>query len=221
MTTTVLFLDLSRFTALTDIHGDQTAVDVADHFITSATSAADEIGGRLVKTLGDGALFVFDTPAAAIQAADATSHRLHDAESMPEMTGGAATGPVIDRDSDVFGATVNLAARLADLAPSGEMRVDEATARAAAEDRWQVEPLGPVEVRGFHEPRAVFRLLLCHPEDCVVDPVCGMRITPGPATPTSIDDNGGQVWFCSATCRDRFLDSATAGKGDDEERVDD
>lgn len=208
MTTTVLFLDLSRFTALTDIHGDQTAVDVADQFISSATSAADEVGGRLVKTLGDGALFVFDDPAAAIRAAEATSHRLHGVESMPEMTGGAATGPVIDRDGDVFGATVNLAARLADLAPAGELRVDDTTARAAAHDDWQVEPLGPVEVRGFHEPRTLFRLLLCHPDDCVVDPVCGMRITPGPSTP-SMTAGGAQLWFCSTTCQARHRSAIT------------
>lgn len=217
--TTVLFLDLSQFTALTDIHGDQTAVDVADQFVAAASTATEANGGRLVKTLGDGALFVFDQPADAVRAADATSHRLHDIASMPEMTGGAATGPVIDRDGDVFGATVNLAARLADLAPAGELRVDEATARAAAEDGWQVEPLGPVGVRGFHEPRAVFRLLLCHPEDCVVDPVCGMRLTPGPSTPTATV-GGVRLWFCSDRCQNQLRERrSTAGGRDDEDRV--
>lgn len=211
-TTTVLFLDLSRFTALTDVHGDQTAVDIADQFIGAARDAAASSGGRLVKTLGDGALLVFDRPDGAVRAADETSHRLHELASMPEMTGGVATGPVIDRDGDVFGATVNLAARLADLAPSGELRVDETTARAAAEDDWQVEPLGPVEIRGFHEPRALFRLLLCHPDDCVVDPVCGMRITPGPTTPTLTIDQE-QIWFCSDTCRDRHAASLATAKG--------
>lgn len=200
--TTALFLDLSRFTALTDVHGDEAAVDVADQFITAVIDAVASTGGRLVKTLGDGALLVFADPQAAIRAADETGHRLHDLGSMPEMTGGAATGPVIDRGGDVFGATVNLAARMVDLAPSGELRVDEATARAAAQDGWRVEPLGPVDIRGFQEPRTVFRLLLCHPDDCVVDPVCGMRITPGPTTPTFTTDQG-QVWFCSDSCRDR------------------
>lgn len=212
-TATVLFVDLSRFTALTDVHGDQAALDVVDQFVSAASAATREFGGRLVKTLGDGALLVFDDPSAAVWAADATSHGLHDLDSMPEMTGGAATGPVIARDSgDVFGSTVNLAARLADLATDGELRVDDATARAAAADGWQVEPLGPVQVRGFGDPRSLFRLLLCHPDDRVVDPVCGMRITPGVSTPTFAtgDDT---TWFCSRSCRDRHA-AAVAARGD-------
>lgn len=201
-TTTVVFLDLSRFTALTDVHGDEVAVHVVDRFVDAVQAAADG-HGRLVKTLGDGVLLTFDDPGAAIRAADATSHRLHDLGGMPELTGGVTTGPVIERPGDVFGATVNLAARLADLAPSGELRVDEPTARRAAADGWQVEPLGLLEVRGFHEGQSVFRLLLCHPDECVTDPVCGMRLTPGPTTPSTIDDEQ-RLWFCSERCRDRF-----------------
>jgi YHS domain-containing protein len=67
-----------------------------------------------------------------------------------------------------------------------------------------VEPLGATEIRGFHDSVAVFRVLLCHPEDCVTDAVCGMRITPGPGTPTSTVA-GVSMSFCSATCQVRFL----------------
>ncbi len=211
--TTVLFLDLSRFTALTDVHGDHAAIDVADRFIAAARSAVEANSGRLLKTLGDGALLVLDDPGAAIRTADETSHRLHDLGAMPEITGGVATGPVIDRDDDVFGATVNLAARLADLAPPGELRTDEPTARAASADGWQIEPLGPTAIRGFHELQPLFRLLLCHPDDCVTDPICGMRITPGPSTPTLLAPDG-QLWFCSTACIDRHR-SATRTEADE------
>ncbi len=200
--TTIMFLDLSRFTALNDIHGDETAVGVLDQF-TDAVRAATAGAGRVVKTLGDGVLLACPDPAAAISVADATSHRLHDLADMPELTGGITTGTVIERDGDVLGTTVNLAARLADLAPSGELRVDETTARAASTAGWQVEPLGPVEIRGFHEPVTVFGLLLCHPTDCVTDPVCGMRLTPGSNTP-QVAHNGATVWFCSPSCQQRF-----------------
>lgn len=199
---TIVFLDLTRFTALTDAHGDQTAAAVIDRF-TGAVATALEGHGRLVKTLGDGALLEVDDPATAIAVADDVSHQLHDSDQMPEVTGGIATGPVVDRGEDVLGAVVNLAARLADLAPAGELWVTEPAARAAAAAGWKVEPLGLVDIRGFHEPVAVFRVVLCHPDDCVTDPVCGMRITPGVRTPQWTED-GRTRWFCSSTCEQRF-----------------
>lgn len=200
---TIVFLDLTRFTALTDAHGDDAAAAVVDRFVDAVTAAVAG-RGRLVKTLGDGVLLEARDAAAAIEVADDVSHRLHDAERMPEVTGGIATGTVVDRGEDVLGAVVNLAARLSDLAPPGELRVTEHAARAAADAGWQVEPLGTTEIRGFHDPVAVFRVLLCHPEDCVTDPVCGMRITPGAGTPASTA-TGGSISFCSATCQERFL----------------
>lgn len=199
---TIVFLDLTRFTALTDAHGDDAAATVVDQFLDAVTAAL-EGRGRLVKTLGDGALLEFIDAGAAIAVADEVSHRLHDLEQMPEITGGIATGTVVDRGDDVLGAVVNLAARLADLAPSGELRVTDGAARAAASAGWQVEPLGALDIRGFHEPVTVFRVVLCHPDDCVTDPVCGMRITPGAGTPRR-DAQDRTSWFCSATCEERF-----------------
>lgn len=199
---TIVFLDLTRFTALTDAHGDEAAAAVIDRFIDDVAAALDG-RGRLVKTLGDGVLLEANDPATAITVADDVSHRLHNSDRMPELTGGIATGAVIDRGDDVLGAVVNLAARLADLAPPGELRVTEEAARAAAGVGWQVEPLGPIEIRGFHEPVAVFRVLLCHPADCVTDPVCGMRITPGADTPR-VSTDGRTVAFCSSSCEQRF-----------------
>src|SRR5690606_11580669 len=117
----------------------------------AAVTAALEGRGRLVKTLGDGVLLELSDAGTAIAVADEVSHRLHDIEQMPEITGGIATGTVVDRGDDVLGAVVNLAARLADLAPSGELRVTHVAARAAASAGWQVEPLGAVDIRGFHE----------------------------------------------------------------------
>ena len=199
---TIAFLDLTRFTALTDAHGDDTAATVVDRFL-GAVTAALEGRGRLVKALGDGVLLDMIDASSAIDVADDVSHRLHDLEQMPEVTGGIATGTVIDRGEDVLGSVVNLAARLADLAPAGELRVTEAAARAAAAAGWQVEPLGALDIRGFHEPVTVFRVVLCHPDDCVTDPVCGMRITPGPDTPRA-DVHDPASWFCSSACADRF-----------------
>ena len=200
---TVMFLDLCRFTSLNDTHGDTMAVEVIDRF-SDAVHASLAGRGRLVKTLGDGVPLELVSPGAAIAVADGVTRALHAAADMPELAGGIATGPVIERDGDVLGATVNLASRLAGLAPAGELRVTTPSAHAAAEGGWQVEPLGPVPVRGFHDLLDVFAVVLCPPDHCIVDPVCGMRISPGATTPTVLRDGKTQS-FCSLGCADRFM----------------
>ena len=211
---TIMFLDLSRFTALTDVHGDGTAVEVVDHF-TSAVRLGVAGRGRVVKTMGDGVLLDMDGPSAAIEAAEAVSSALHALPGMLDLTGGIATGPVIDHHGDVLGATVNLASRLANLAPAGELRVTAPAARAAAEGGWRVEPLGRVSIRGFHEPVNAFAVAFHRPPGGAVDVVCGMRITPGPATP-ALDREGSTWWFCSPRCRERFRRSPLPYLGEHE-----
>ncbi len=199
---TIMFLDLTSFTALNDTHGDDTAVAVLDLFVDAVEHAVAG-RGRIVKTLGDGVLLRMSSPQDAVEVAHAVSVRLHDHDRTPELTGGATTGPVVERDGDVLGATVNLASRLAALATAGELWMTDPPARAASIVGWAVEPLGPTPIRGLREPVSVHRVMLCEPDRCVVDPVCGMRITPGPTTPTIVIDTR-QFWFCSPTCHQQL-----------------
>jgi adenylate cyclase len=71
---------------------------------------------------------------------------------------GVHAGPVIERDLDLFGRTVNLASRIADAAGPGEVLVSEAVAEAVdgATDRF--ERIGMVELKGIPEPVELFRV---------------------------------------------------------------
>ena len=65
---TVLFADLSGFTALTETHGDDDAADiVARLYALAQTSLGGE--ARLVKTIGDAVMIVAHQPADAIATA--------------------------------------------------------------------------------------------------------------------------------------------------------
>src|SRR3546814_12039957 len=89
------------------------------------------------------------------------------------------------------------------LAAAGERRATDPAARAAAAAGWQVEPLGLTLIRGLHDPVCIHRVILCPAQDCDTDPVCGMRISPGPATPSEVV-NGRPLWFCSPPCLERL-----------------
>ena len=61
-------------------------------------------------------------------------------------------------DYGVIGNVTNLAARLSDAAKGGEI-LTTATVRAELRERFGFEPVGELEIAGFHAPQAAFRLI--------------------------------------------------------------
>jgi class 3 adenylate cyclase len=122
--TTVLFADVTGSTRLYEAAGDNKALEVIGNCIETLRRAVDAAGGRVVKTMGDEMMALFSTPD---QAADAAT-RMHVAiDALPVVDGhklavriGFHAGPVIQRDNDVFGDTVNIASRLAEQATQGQ-----------------------------------------------------------------------------------------------------
>lgn len=161
---TIAFADLVGYTRMTDVQGDQRAVDAASRLQELAEAAARAHGGRVVKLLGDGAMFRFDgtdTAAAAM---------LELAETIPASGLGPAhlgleTGPIIERDGDQFGRTVNLAARIASAAGAGEVLAGpDAAAALATDDRFALVEGGERQLKGFSPPIAVWRVARRHGE---------------------------------------------------------
>ena len=77
---------------------------------------------------------------------------------LPPAHVGIHTGPVIAQDGDVYGRTVNLAARIASYAQAGQVMVSEDTARRSGhDDTLRFQPLGPVELKGVARPLALYQ----------------------------------------------------------------
>jgi class 3 adenylate cyclase len=154
----IVFVDLSGFTRLTRERGDESAVRAA----TSLQRRADEVarlhGGRLVKLLGDGAMLRLTDATAGVAAALDLVEAM-DGEGVLSSHAGVHTGPVIERDRDVFGQTVNLASRIADVAEPGEVLTTEAVveATASAEATFGFERIEDTELEGLPGPVALFR----------------------------------------------------------------
>jgi adenylate cyclase len=144
----IAFVDLSGFTALTEAHGDELAADVAGRLQELADGAARDAGGRVVKLLGDGVLLRFDGAADAIRSVLRLVDDIGDA-GLPPAHAGIAAGLVVVRDGDVYGRTVNLAARIAGEAGPGEVVVEEGAVIALPAGTARFEPLGRVALKGF------------------------------------------------------------------------
>jgi class 3 adenylate cyclase len=151
----VAFVDLSGFTRVTEEHGDEVAVRLATSLQRVAETAAADHDGRLVKLLGDGAMLWFPDAERGVLASLATVQGLSAGTVPPHA--GVHAGPVIERDLDLFGRTVNLASRIAEAAGAGEILVSEAVVDAVDLPKVTFERTDRVELKGVPEPVVLFR----------------------------------------------------------------
>ena len=114
----IAFVDLAGYTRLTETGGDELAARSAARLAELADAAARPLGGRLVKLLGDGAMLHFRDPRGAVRATLDLVDAIADA-GLPPGHAGISAGPLVGRDGDYFGHTVNLAARLSGVATAG------------------------------------------------------------------------------------------------------
>ncbi|MEU4516200.1 adenylate cyclase regulatory domain-containing protein [Nonomuraea wenchangensis] len=115
------FADLVSFTSRSRELDERELAALVEGFESRASDVVASHGARLVKTLGDEVLFT--APGAAQAAAIAL-----DLVEGDELRIGLAYGPVVPMMGDVFGTTVNLAARLTAIARPGSVLVDAALA---------------------------------------------------------------------------------------------
>ena len=119
----MLFADLTGYAVMTEARGDTAAADLAMRFVALARASLAH-GARLLKTLGDGVLIVAPDTAAGHATALRLRELLRQEPELLPVRIGLCEGPVVWRENDVFGATVNRAARLVDAAAPWEIRED-------------------------------------------------------------------------------------------------
>jgi len=200
---TFAFVDLAGYTALTEAHGDQSAADVAAAFYALADGALAG-GTHVVKHIGDAVMLVAARTADCAETVLAMFDRAQEVPGFPALRAGLCAGTATERGGDYFGATVNVAARVASHARPGEVLCGASVARAAADDEaLVVTPLGSVALKNVVEPVALFRLGRAGVAGGLsrVDPVCRMRLGPEPVT---LDLEGTRYYFCSVSCAERF-----------------
>ncbi len=117
---TILFADVAGSTQLYEKVGDAVAQKTIAQVLSFMSDICTEHQGTLVKHIGDEILCRFDDSLAAALACSKIQAEMKNNEEMADLglqvRMGMNTGPVILADNDVFGDTVNVAARMASLA---------------------------------------------------------------------------------------------------------
>jgi len=144
------FVDIAGFTSFSNMEGDDRAVEELSRFRSIVRAVGSGTGVRVAKWLGDGAMLVALEPVSMVAAILDIMRRMKRAELALPLHAGVAQGHVIlFEGDDHIGSTVNLAARLADVAGSWQIFAPMDTLPGLAGSE---APVGLVDVAGFQEP---------------------------------------------------------------------
>ncbi len=154
---TVLFTDIAESTTLTQSLGDKAALAMLGVHDTIVRDALSALGGREVKHTGDGIMASFVSTAGAVRCAiqiqrELDKHGQTNPERPLKVRVGAAAGEPVEQHNDLFGSTVQLAARLCAHAQPEQILVTNAIAELCIGKGLRFEDLGEVVLKGFGYP---------------------------------------------------------------------
>ena len=149
---TVGFADVVGSTELVRAGSVATLARMVRQFEEQVWDLVTRAGGRVVKLIGDEAMFVVEDPAAACRVALELIDR-----SVHPVRVGLAHGAVLGLFGDYYGETVNLAARLVAVAQPSSALVSDSVRRAAGDAfTFELQPNQPL--KGFTEPVRMYSL---------------------------------------------------------------
>jgi class 3 adenylate cyclase len=209
------FVDVSGFTALTEHEGDEHAVDVLTAFRALLRDICSRRGVRIAKWLGDGAMLVgVDT--APLLATILELHYVVCEVSSPVQTvsirSGITSGEVILMEGDDYiGHSVNVAARLCDLAQGGEALATPSVLEKLP--RWgAVLTHRDIALRGVERPVPASSIgMAMVGSSRQRDPICGIPLSEATAEETAENVRGFSVLFCSPGCLDTWQRRPNSG----------
>lgn len=144
------FCDLAGFTKLSRQLSRMELARLTETFEETASGVIADLGGRVVKTIGDEIMYYAFDAATAVDIGLTLIDKLAEIDDLPAVHAGVATGPVLLRFGDVYGSTVNIASRLTGIARPDTLLVDKETASALeGSDRFTAKQTRPRRVSGY------------------------------------------------------------------------
>jgi adenylate cyclase len=159
-THTFLFADISGYSLLAELDGDEAAANVAIGLTARASCLARAHRAEVIKCLGDGVMVHARNAGDAVQLGLDLLASWKEDPSLPPVHIGVHTGPALERAGDWWGSTVNTAARVAAAAEAGQLLLTDATRVAAGRmDATRLRGLGRRRFKNMPFPIEVFEAL--------------------------------------------------------------
>ena len=166
---TILLTDIKGFTDKTSNKSRSQIQEMLDRHRDIVLPVLESRGGKLIKTIGDAFLMVFESPTDAVLSGVAVQdalakHNLDKPESdRLEVRIAINTGEVNLADNDIFGEPVNITARIEGVAQAGEVFFTEAVYLAMNKTEVPSSEVGQLQLKGIREKVRVYKVKREHP----------------------------------------------------------
>ena len=160
---TILFTDMEGSTTLADRLGDAAAQEVRRAHNDIVRAALDANAGNEIKHTGDGIMASFATASSALDCAIAIqrgvgAHKKEHPDSPLGVYVGLNAGEPIAEEGDLYGTSINLAARICDHAEAGEILASNVVRELVAGKGFLFADRGETALRGFEDPVRLYEV---------------------------------------------------------------
>jgi adenylate cyclase len=160
----VMFADINDSVGLYERHGDRIARALVTQCLQRLRGVTQDLGGRTVRSTGDGILATFETADAALGAACEMHKAVAEMDAPPDVDFririGCHYGSMAEVEGDMYGDAVNLAKRIADLAQPGQIKTTaETVTRLSPPLQAQLRCIGPLTVKGKRRPAMIYEFV--------------------------------------------------------------
>ncbi|WP_291716712.1 adenylate/guanylate cyclase domain-containing protein [Magnetospirillum sp. 64-120] len=161
---TVLFTDMVDSTNMTQIRGDAAAQEIVRRHNLIVRGALSRFGGHEVKHTGDGIMASFLSAAGAIDAMvqvqrQVAEHNARMPSQVLHLRIGLNAGEPIQEEDDLFGSTVQLAARVCAATGTDEIYCTASVMELAGKPGSMFRSVGAKAVKGFRDPITMYEIL--------------------------------------------------------------
>jgi len=202
-TVAILMADLTGYTAMTDVHGGESAAKIVHKYMQLVDKSLSG-ATQLVQRIGDQVVLMSENPLDILLSARQLNESTQEEHQFLSIHAGIHYGPVFLENGNLFGSTINIASRIMNLANRGQIICSSAFVNSVgAHPGVSFKSFGIHKLKNVMNEVEVFELSTNASPALPVDPVCHMLIDPGKEHYTFTFQEK-TFHFCSTHCLDIF-----------------
>lgn len=202
----ILMADLTGYTAMTDVHGGASAAKLVNKYM-EIVDAALHGTTKVMQRIGDQVVMIAENSGDLLETAKRLNNLTHEEHHFLSIHAGLHFGEILIEDNNLFGSTVNVAARIMNAASRGQILCSSNFLdQLSTESQQLFRSIGSHKLKNVMTQVELFEVIQDSTHEVYIDPVCHMHIDSTKSSPTA--DHGGVTYhFCSEHCKSLFLEA--------------